>query len=160
MAEECATRLRCIKLAQIALSALVTGGAIGVIFDRSSIFFPYATATLSIMLLMINSYVKDIDPGQMAQKHREVASDIWSIREAYMSLLADICDDSNTLPDMRNRRDDLQSRLHKIYRIAPNTNSKAYRKAQDALKNNEDLTFTDEEIDAFLPCPLKRTTKT
>jgi hypothetical protein len=34
---------------------------------------------------------------------------------------------------------------------------KAYREAQDALKNKEDLTFSEAEIDAFLPEPLKHT---
>jgi hypothetical protein len=159
MAEECATRLGRIKLGQIVLSALTTGGAIGVIFDRNSMFYPYATAVLAISLLILNSYVKDIDPGQAAQKHREAASDIWNIREAYLSLLADIRDPSITLADLRRRRDELQVQLHKIYRIAPNTNSDAYGKAQDALKNKEDLTFTDAEIDAFLPAPLKRTAR-
>jgi hypothetical protein len=157
MAEECATRLGHIKLGQIVLSALTTGGAVGVIFDRNSMFYPYATAILAISLLILNSYVKDIDPGQAAQRHREAASDIWNIREAYLSLLADIRDPSITMADLRKRRDELQTQLHKIYRIAPNTNSTAYGKAQDALKNKEDLTFTDAEIDAFLPAPLKRT---
>jgi len=157
MAENCATRLRRIKLGQIVLSALTTGGAVGVIFDRNSVFFPYATAVLAIALLILNSYVKDIDPGQAAQKHREAASDIWNIREAYLSLLADIRDPSIQLEELRKRRDELQTQLQKIYRIAPHTSSKAYGKAQDALKNKEDLTFTDSEIDAFLPGPLKRT---
>ena len=156
MAESCATRLGHIKLCQIVLSALTTGGAVGVIFDSNSAFFPYATAILSILLLVLNSYVKDIDPGQAAQKHREAASDIWNIREAYLSLLADIRDPSISLTELRNRRDELQAQLHKIYRIAPHTNGKAYGKAQDALKNKEDLTFTDSEIDAFLPTPLRR----
>ncbi len=38
---------------------------------------------------------------------------------------------------------------------APRTNSNAYRKAQDALKYREDMTFSVEEIDAFLPEALK-----
>jgi len=156
MAEDCSTRLGRIKIAQIVLSALTTGGAVGVIFDRTSVFFPFATAALAITLLIVNSYVKDIDPGQAAQKHREAASDIWNIREAYLSLLADIRDHTISLADLRKRRDELQSQLHKIYRIAPNTNAKAYGKAQDALKNKEDLTFSETEIDAFLPAPLKR----
>jgi hypothetical protein len=157
MAEGCATRLTQIKVAQIILSALTTGGAVGVIFDRNSVVFPYATAILAISLLILNSYVKDLDPGQAAQKHREAASDIWNIREAYLSLLADLRDSSFPIADLRKRRDQLQTQLHKIYRIAPHTNSKAYGEAQDALKNNEDLTFTDADIDAFLPEPLKRT---
>jgi hypothetical protein len=159
MAEGCSSRLTSIKIAQIILSALTTGGAVGVVFDRSSIFFPYATALLAISLLILNSYVKDLDPGQAAQKHREAASDIWNIREAYLSLLTDIRDPAIAIADLRSRRDELQTQLHKIYRIAPNTNSKAYGRAQDALKNKEDLTFTDGEINAFLPDPLKRSAK-
>ena len=144
------------KWAQIILSALTTGGAVGVIFDRSSVVYPYITALLAISLLVLNSYLKDLDPGQLAQKHREAASDIWNIREAYLSLLTDIHDPSFNLHDLRDRRDQLQSQLHKIYRIAPHTDGKAYGEAQDALKNKEDLTFSDAEIDAFLPGPLKR----
>jgi hypothetical protein len=157
MAEVCATRLGRIKLGQIILSALTTGGAVGVIFAQDSWFFEYATALLAISLLILNSYVKDIDPGQLAQKHRETASDIWNVREAYLSVLADIRDQSLPLSEMRTRREQLQAQLYEIYRLAPNTNSKAYGKAQDALQHNEDLTFSDEEIDAFLPSPLRRT---
>jgi hypothetical protein len=58
------------------------------------------------------------------------------------------------LSDLQKRRDDLQAQLHKIYRIAPHADGKAYGEAQDVLKNKEDLTFTDGEIDAFLPAPL------
>nr|WP_246754448.1 SLATT domain-containing protein [Bradyrhizobium diazoefficiens] len=159
MAEGYAARLGHIKLCQIILSALTTGGAVGVIFDRNSLIYPYATALLAIALLILNSYVKDIDPGEAAQKHREAASDIWNIREAYLSLLADIRDGAISLAALRQRRDDLQAQLHKIYRIAPHTDGKAYGRAQDALKNREDLTFSESEIDAFLPAPLKRTAK-
>jgi hypothetical protein len=39
------------------------------------------------------------------------------------------------------------------------TNFEAYSRAQEALKKLEDMTFSDEEIDAFLPKELKRITK-
>jgi hypothetical protein len=128
----------------------------GVVFDKNSAIYPLATAFLSILMLILNSYVKDVDPGQDAQKHREAASDIWNVREAYLSLLTDIRDQNFSLIDLRARRDELQSQLHAIYKAAPHTNGKAYSEAQDALQNREDLTFTDAEIDAFLPGPLKR----
>jgi SMODS and SLOG-associating 2TM effector domain family 4 len=156
MAERASLWLWRVKWTQIILSALTTGGAIGVVFDKNSAVFPLATAFLSISMLILNSYVKDVDPGQEAQKHREAASDIWNVREAYLSLLADIRDQAFTLADLRTRRDELQNELHAIYRGAPHTNGKAYGQAQDALKNKEDLTFTDAEIDAFLPGPLRR----
>lgn len=159
MAEGYGARLKHIKLGQIVLSGLTTIGAVGVLFDPGSVYFPYATAVLAFALFFVNGYVKDIDPGEAAQKHREAASDIWNIREAYLSLLADTRDGGISLAELRRRRDELQAQLHKIYRIAPHTDSKAYGKAQDALKNKEDLTFSDAEIDAFLPAPLKRTVK-
>ncbi|EHW92744.1 hypothetical protein ECDEC11A_1805 [Escherichia coli DEC11A] len=43
-----------------------------------------------------------------------------------------------------------------MYSGSPSTTFEAYKKAQDALKNKEDLTFSEEEIDAFLPKELKR----
>jgi hypothetical protein len=79
------------------------------------------------------------------------------VREAYLSLLTDIRDSSLTLSELRQRRDSLQERLHKIYHNAPHTDDKAYEKSQKALKENEELTFSDEEIDVFLPKPLRRT---
>jgi conflict system pore-forming effector with SLATT domain len=160
MAERASTYLWRVKWAQIILSALTTGGAIGVLFDKNSAFFPLATAALSISMVIVNSYVKDIDPGQDAQVHRDAASDIWNVREAYLSLLTDIRDQAFSLADLRARRDELQSELHAIYKGAPHTNSKAYGEAQDALQNREDLTFSEAEIDAFLPEPLKRKRET
>lgn len=46
--------------------------------------------------------------------------------------------------------------LHKVYGGAPSTTTEAYKKAQEGLQRNQDMTFTDEEIDAFLPEELKR----
>ncbi len=72
-------------------------------------------------------------------------------------MLIDIRDQSFGLTALRARRDELQAQLHSIYKTAPHTNSKAYSEAQDALQNREDLTFSDAEIDAFLPGALKKT---
>jgi hypothetical protein len=47
------------------------------------------------------------------------------------------------------------TQLHRVYRSAPSTNNWAYKRAQVALKTKEDMTFTDTEIDAFLPNELK-----
>jgi hypothetical protein len=156
MADRQALWFRRVKWAQIVLSAVTTGGAIAVIFDRNSPYFTYGTALLSVASLIFNSYLKDLDPGEAAQKHRETASDLWNIRESYLCLLADIKDKSFTMEGLRGRRDDLQKQLYRIYRIAPHTDGKAYADAQDALKNKEDLTFTDVEIDQLLPTSLKR----
>lgn len=54
------------------------------------------------------------------------------------------------------QRNGLAEQLHSVYSGPPSTNFEAYKKAQEALKHLEDMTFTDAEIDAFLPKALKR----
>jgi hypothetical protein len=61
---------------------------------------------------------------------------------------------------IRIERDRLIQELHSVYSGAPSTTLRAYRKAQNALKKYEDMTFSDEEIDVFLPRELRRSTKT
>jgi hypothetical protein len=159
MADREARHLKFVKWGQIVLSALTAAGAVGILFKKDSDFFPYVTVALAVVTLILSSYVKDLNPGETAQKHREAASDIWNVREAYLSLLTDIRDPSLALESLRKRRDDLQISLHKIYRSAPHTDGKAYGDAQDALKNREDLTFNDGEIDQLLPDTLRRSRK-
>lgn len=60
------------------------------------------------------------------------------------------------IEDLQIQRYQLTDDLHKIYRSAPSTNDWAYKRAQAALQSNEDMTFSDAEIDAFLPKELKR----
>lgn len=159
MAERLHVRHKRGKWANIVLSALITGGAVSAIFTEGSAwagYAGYATVALSILSLIFNAYLKDLDPGALAQRHRETASDMWNVREAYLSLITDILDKKADLTSLRLRRDDLQASLHKIHHGAPHTDGKAYGKAQDALKNNEDLTFTENEIDVMLPASLRR----
>jgi len=100
--------------------------------------------------------MKGFDPGAEAQKHRDTAADIWPIRESYLSLLTDIRAGDVDLKQLRQRRDELQNALTAIYKGAPQTSSEAYVDAQIALKKNEEYTFSDEELDVFLPQALKR----
>ncbi|AYM82777.1 conserved hypothetical protein [Agrobacterium tumefaciens str. Kerr 14] len=162
MAERLHSRHKTGKWANIVLSSLITGGAVSAIFAKGAVwegYAGYATAVLSILSLIFNAYLKDLDPGALAQRHREAASDIWNVREAYLSLIADIIGQSSDLPTLRQRRDSLQAALYKIYHAAPHTDGKAYGKAQDALKNKEDLTFSEGEIDVMLPDSLRRQTQ-
>jgi hypothetical protein len=156
MAERTARYLKGIKWSQIVLSALATGGAIAVILDKSHWLYSYLTALLAISILILNAYVKDLNPGELAQRHREIASDIWNAREAYLSLLADLKDTSIANAHIRQRRDDIQRQLHAIYKVAPHTDGTAYAEAQRALKDKEDLTFSEGEIDLLLPKSLRR----
>lgn len=157
--EKCAdillARLSNIKLLQIVLSAISTVGFISIIFGTGQAG-AIAGGCVSALLLVINGYTKDYDLGQIAQKHRRTATDLWLIREKYLSLLTDMRSEGYREGDVIEKRDELIEELHTLYSGAPSTNFKAYRRAQKALKDLEDMTFSDDEIDAFLPNSLKR----
>ena len=59
----------------------------------------------------------------------------------------------------RPRRNHSPQFKAKVATAAPSTTYEAYRKAQEALQKLEDMTFSDEEIDAFLPKELKKANK-
>jgi hypothetical protein len=151
----CATTLRRFKIAQIALAAITTSGALAVLFTED-FTLKLITALVSLISLFVTGYMKGFDPGATAQKHRDTAADLWAIRESYLSLLTDLASGAITEDVARERRDNLQGALAAIYKSAPGTTSKAYGKAQEGLQKLEDYTFQPGEIDKFLPEPLKR----
>lgn len=161
--EKCAdillSRHKCIKSWQIVLSAIVTGGIGSTLYEDWKVYTTVVTTVLSTILLALNAYTKNYDLGEIAQKHRQSAADIWLIREKYLSLLTDLRAGMLTQEGIRKNRDALLEELHATYKGAPSTDYKAYQKAQKALKELEDMTFSDEELDAFLPKELKRTSK-
>jgi len=148
-------RLSTIKLWQIILSAVTTGGFIAAVFGAGNIA-AIIGIIVSTCLLVLNAYTKNYDLGEIAQKHKQAANDLWLIREKYLSLLTDIKMGNKAQSDLIDERETLTNELHSVYSGAPSTNVKAYKKAQVALQQNEDMTFTDEEIDVFLPKELKR----
>lgn len=153
MADRCAESLRTYKIIQITLSALTSAGAVSVL-ARDDTWIEISTVIVSFLTLFVAAYIKNFDLGAIAQKHRDAASKLWNVRECYLSLLTDL----PRLPHdgAIERRDELQAMLAALYIGAPQTNGKAYSDAQDRLKNKEDMTFSDDEIDCFLPLSLKR----
>ncbi len=157
--EKCADILLCrlstLKIWQIILSAVTTGGFISVFFGAGEIGAGIGVL-VSTILLVLNAYTKNYDLGELAQKHKQAANEIWLIREQYLSLLTDLAIGTKSLEAVQETRDSLLESLHTVYAGSPSTTFEAYKKAQNSLKTQEDMTFTDEEIDAFLPNELKR----
>jgi len=149
------SRLSTIKFWQIILSALTTGGFIASFFGAGSIG-AYIGALISITLLALNLYTKNYDLGEIAQKHKEAANATWFIREKYLSLLTDLRMGITPLKELQEERNKLLDELNAVYKGSPSTNYRAYKKAQAALIRNEDMMFSNEEINAFLPQELKK----
>lgn len=153
MADNCAKQLNRYKVLQIVLTALTSTSAVGAVVT-SKAWIEVLTALVSFLTLFVTTYLKNFDLGSTAQKHREAAAKLWNVRECYLSLLTDL----PTLDRQAavERRDELQTMLASLYQAAPQTNGKAYTEAQKRLQKMEDLTFSADEIDCFLPLSLKR----
>lgn len=144
-----------LKWMQIVLSTLTTTGLIVTIFG-DVLWVKITSAIISAVLLLLNTYLKSKDLGAIAQQHSDAAADIWNIRENYLSLITDLKMDDANVETIRKKRDKLQERLATIYKSSPRTISKAYEEAKKALKLNEEMTFSDEEIDCLLPVELRK----
>lgn len=157
--EKCAdillSRLSAIKLWQIVLSAITTGGFIAAVFGAGKVGAAVGIL-VSTALLVLNAYTKNYDIGELAQKHKQAGNDLWIVREKYLSLIVDLAMREKPLEALQKQRDELLEQLHAVYSGAPSTTFQAYKKAQQGLKQFEEMTFTDAEIDAFLPKELKR----
>ena len=153
MADGYIARYRLIKTVEIWLSAAATGSLVLAVFGDSR---PATIigAALSTVLLGLTLYFREASLGEQAQKHTVVASKLWGVREALLSLLVDM-NDGRAVDEVRGERDRLNALLEDIYKSAPRTNSVAYGAAQKALKTSEELFFSDSELDRMLPKKLR-----
>jgi len=145
---------RRLKWTEIVLSALASCGTFAVVLGAKWGAIPAALA--SVVLLAIKLHSKDYDLGALAQRHANAAVDLLEVREKAISVLTDLCGNREVQMEHRTARDQLLGRLGEIYRAAPRTTTVGYRRAQKALKVNEELFFTSDEIDALLPPHLRQ----
>jgi hypothetical protein len=156
--EKCADiyhkRMHTMKIVQIGLSALTTGSLLLAILGDGKLG-TIIGAIVSTILFGINLYLKDYELGELSQKHIGVAARIWNIRESYLSLLTDLTTGKIDYPDAVKLRSSLQEELSAIYQNAPRTLDDAYKLAQKSLKVDEEMTFSQEEINNLLPEALR-----
>lgn len=142
-----------IKLWQIILSAISTGGFIGVVFSNEKLL-TLISSVVSLLLLILNVYAKNFNLISEIEEHKKASDILWKIREEYVSLLTDF--DFLTHEEIIKKRDDLQKRTNEVYKNSPRTDKESYREAQKALKTEQEQTFSEHEIDVMLPNSIRR----
>lgn len=145
-------KITLVKWINIILTTLTSTTLVTTIFTNQKALL-YVGSILSTLALAFVIFQLSFDPAKDAERHRAAAKSLWYVREQYINLLTDIKVDTASI-DIPKRRDGLVEELKTIYDTAPDTSSRAYRAAQKALKISEDMTFSDEEIDKFLPDSL------
>lgn len=157
MADGYIARYKLIKRIELTLSALSSGSLILAVFGDDSAGTIVA-AILSTVLLGFLLYFKEASLGEQAQKHTVTASQLWGVRERLLGVLVDLHSTEDATAAAR-ARDTINRQLEDIYRGAPRTDSKAYAAAQEALKNHEELYFSESELDHLLPKQLRESAK-
>ena len=148
--------LKIIKYSQIVLSAFSTGGFLGAIITNENAYTIVA-GFFSTILLAFNLFFKNFNIENEIKQHILAADELWLIREKYISLMTDF--DVLNIEDIISTRDTLLQETYEIYKKTPKTNSKSYRKAQEALKKEEEQFFTNEELNQMLPSHLRKSSK-
>ena len=157
MADGYIARYKVIKRIEIALSAVSSGSLVlAALGDGKS--GTIVGAVLSTVLLGLLLYFKEASLGEQAQKHTVTASRLWGVRERLLGVLVDLTR-SGAMDVAAAARDSINEELEEIYRGAPRTDGKAYAAAQKALKHQEELFFSDSELDHLVPKQLRKTSR-
>lgn len=152
MVDALTSKNRRIKYIQIVLSAISTGGFIGSIITNEAVLTCIG-GIFSTILLALNLYFKDFNLSEDITKYSAAANALWSIHESYVSLLTDF--PSMTDAEICVKRDELQTKTAEVYKTTPKTDPKSYATAKNALKNDEEQFFGENELDMILPPHLR-----
>ncbi|GAB3245349.1 SLATT domain-containing protein [Arthrobacter pigmenti] len=141
----------------ISLTAISSGtflvSVLGVLVDPQ--LATLATSFIALLVTATSLGTKTFRFAEEADTHRDIASRLWDVRESYLSLIADLISGMTSESDARQRRGELQAATRAAYADAPRTSPKAFGRARNGLKDNEEMTFTSREIDLFLPEALR-----
>ena len=156
-ADICFTKHRWQQGALIALTAISSGTFLAAVVGLlgSAVLTTLVTSSIALLVSWMSLGATTFKFKEEADAHRDVASRVWNVRESYISLIADLMSGKISDADARSRRDRLQETTREVYAAAPRTSGTAFSRAQDGLKNNEEMTFTSREIDLFLPTALR-----
>ena len=158
-ADICFKRHRLQQAALVGLTAISSGTFLAAVVGAlgNPVITSLVTSFIALLVTAASLGTKSFKFDEEAAAHRDVASRLWDVRESYVSLIADLMSGATPVANARDRRNELQEAARMAYAAAPRTSTKAYGKAQDGLKNNEELTFTSHEIDLLLPQALRMT---
>lgn len=142
----------------IITASLTSVGIVAIIFT-DPLWLKLVSAIVSFATICITAYYKSFDLQNLIASHKVTAGKLISVRDKYRVLLTEINLQSDSVKNLLSKYNELVKETDNIYLEAPTTTDEAVKKASKALKVKKDNTFTDEEIDSFLPQGLRRKSK-
>lgn len=124
-------RQSCIKITQIVLTALSTGGFLASIIAGVP-WLSWVGGFTSAIALGLNLYSLNFNLPSDIKSHTDAANELWDVREAYKTLATDY--EEMTNEELRVKRDELTQAVSRINKKYPGTDDEAFAKAQKNIK--------------------------
>ena len=138
----------------ILAASLTSCGIVSTIFCENLVA-KIITALLSFVTLSITTYFKSFDIKNMEKQCKDTANRLVVVRNDLLHIIAEIHMKSRSVDEINHDYIQIINTLNKIYVEAPSTTQKSVERASEALKTNNEYTYTEEEIDNFLPPTLR-----
>lgn len=138
----------------VAASLTSTGIVTMILADQT--WVKIISASVSFITVLITALLKAFDFQSMAKANKTAATKLVILRDELQLLLYKVRHATQPVSDLLEEFTAIQARVHAVYQEAPQTTDKAVEKADIALKEKKDNTYTDEEIDMLLPEGLRR----
>jgi SMODS and SLOG-associating 2TM effector domain family 4 len=130
------------------LAAAFTAGGTGHAYAVTSAVL----ASLALLIFIIHA---TFDFESTARAHHVCSTRLWSIREQYRALLADLHDSAVESDVARARRNILMEEVAAMHDRAPALTRRLFKVSPGSADGAEELALSDEEIDRFLPKSLR-----
>ena len=153
-----AEKFKKMETVNIGAASLTSVGIVALIFT-DPLWLKLVSALISFATVYITAYFKSFDLQKFITSHKAAANKLIAVRDQYKVLLTEIKLKVDSVENLLARYKELVEKTDAIYLEAPTTTDEAVDKASKALKTKKDNTFTDAEIDSFLPLSLRRENK-
>ncbi|MDE1368177.1 SLATT domain-containing protein [Bacillus licheniformis] len=154
-----------LKVFQIILLSLTTVGVassftdvLSPLISNTSTIFHFVNIVVLIIALVatfLSVYDMSSSDRDILYDHKNTAKQLLYIREQYLILIADYKDSAVNTDELIKKRNELLEKLTNLYNNAPSTTSKDYKKAQKSLKDEDEFTFEEGEVNRFLPPSMR-----
>ena len=147
--------MRWINVVLIGITTILA--TVGTILDSQSMFI--ATSISGALSTAFVVYQLSFNPEKKETEHRTVAKRLLYLRDQYLILIGETMCGGTPIDQLQRKLESLHREASIVYEYSPDSSSKAYKAASKALKTEEELTFSPEEIDRLLPDTLRLTTR-
>ena len=142
-----------LETANIIAAAPTSCGIVSVIFCNE-LTTKIIAAICSFVTLAISAYYKSFDLRSMENRHRIAANKFIVIRNQLLHVIAELRMQKD-IDTITIEYEKIMKDLNDEFERAPSTTDEAVGKAAEALNVKNEYTYTDEEIDHFLPSNLR-----